>query len=388
MNVLLVSHGDFTTNSALHVYAIASELHARSFRPTVAVPANAETVSGLGRPAFPVLTFQDARRNGLPSAPELIHVFTAREHVRRFAADLVRAHRCPYVVHLEDNDDVIRDAVKSSARIRLLPSFVVDHVVGTHQLHPVHGPDFVARADGVTVVHDRLLELAPPNIPKAVVRPGFDPTVLAPEATRAEIRRDLRMQPGDFLLVYPGNVHAANLDDMRDLYGAVRLLRRDGVPVVLAKSGRDTRAARALPALGDAIRDLGWVSRSYVASVVAAADALVQPGAPGPFNDYRFPSKVPDFLASGRPVVLTRTNVGLSLRDGQEAIVLERGTSEEIANAIRGLRDDAELAAKIGAAGRAFALRELRWSSSVDHAEALYRRVVRGRKRGYSSPRP
>ena len=50
--------------------------------------------------------------------------------------------------------------------------------------------------------------------------------------------------------------------------------------------------------------------------LLVAADILVQPdGSPGPFNDYRFPSKLPDFFASGRPVVLPKTNIGLYLSE-------------------------------------------------------------------------
>ena len=43
--------------------------------------------------------------------------------------------------------------------------------------------------------------------------------------------------------------------------------------------------------------DLGFVSRDRLWDLLAAADVFVQPGGPSPFNDYRFPSKLPDFLA-------------------------------------------------------------------------------------------
>jgi hypothetical protein len=103
---------------------------------------------------------------------------------------------------------------------------------------------------------------------------------------------------------------------------------------------------------------------------------LVQPDAPGPFNDYRFPAKLPDFLASGRPVVLGRTNIGLSLEDGSEALVLERCTSVELYRAIALLRDEPGLARELGEGGRAFALRELRWEASVERVVRLYDAVA------------
>jgi hypothetical protein len=43
--------------------------------------------------------------------------------------------------------------------------------------------------------------------------------------------------------------------------------------------------------------------------LLALADLLVQPGKPDAFNDYRFPSKLPEFLSVGRPVILPDTNI-------------------------------------------------------------------------------
>ena len=89
-----------------------------------------------------------------------------------------------------------------------------------------------------------------------------------------------------------------------------------------------------LPHLGAGLIELGWVARRHIPELLAAADVLVQPGRPDDFNDYRFPSKVPEFLASGRPVVLPRTNIGLHLRDRREALLLDLGSAAEIAEAV------------------------------------------------------
>ena len=51
---------------------------------------------------------------------------------------------------------------------------------------------------------------------------------------------------------------------------------------------------------------------------LALADAFVQPGAPDDFNRYRLPSKLPEFLAMGRPVILPHCNIGNDLTDGAE----------------------------------------------------------------------
>ena len=94
----------------------------------------------------------------------------------------------------------------------------------------------------------------------------------------------------------------------------------------------------------------------------------MQPGGPDEFNDYRFPSKLPEFFALGRPVVLPRTNLGTLVRHGTDAYVLDRADATGIAAAVRELRTDRGLAEKLGRGAVAFADRHFSWRRS---AEAL-----------------
>ena len=64
-NILVVSHCDFTGNSAFHVYAIATELDRMGWSPAIAVPRNPGGVRELGRPTFPVLSYRDVERGRL-----------------------------------------------------------------------------------------------------------------------------------------------------------------------------------------------------------------------------------------------------------------------------------------------------------------------------------
>ena len=70
---------------------------------------------------------------------------------------------------------------------------------------------------------------------------------------------------------------------------------------------------------------LGQVERRLLIDLLKSADLFVQPGRPGPFNDYRLPSKLPEFMAVGRPIVLPFANVGTRLRDGVDAMLLREG---------------------------------------------------------------
>ena len=65
---------------------------------------------------------------------------------------------------------------------------------------------------------------------------------------------------------------------------------------------------------------------------------------PDDFNRYRLPSKLPEFLAMGRPVMLPHCNIGHDLEDGEDALLLERGDAIEIAERLEQLIADRELA--------------------------------------------
>jgi glycosyltransferase involved in cell wall biosynthesis len=278
-----------------------------------------------------------------------VHAFTPRSAVVRVTA----ATASPYVAHLEDDDAQIVGGSTAGER-----------------------DAFVARAVGVTVVVERLLERKPERLPAVVASPGFDEAVLTPRRERGALRRLLAVDGDTTVLFYNGNVHETNLEDMRNLYTAVLRVRKRGVDAVLVKCGRRFVPRSYLPRLGEAIRDLGWVDRRHIPDLLHAADVLVQPGSPGSYDDYRFPSKLPEFLASGRPVVLPRTNIGLQLRDAEEALLLDSGDAGEIAARIVDLARDPALRERMGEAGRRFALRELRWSRAVDGIVELYKQVA------------
>lgn len=382
-DVWLACHGPLACNSGHHVRALAGELVRRDLRVTVCVPERSPADADLPA-AVAVRTFAEAPRSA-DGPPRLLHLWTPRERMRRFHEDVV-ARFGPdirLVVHLEDNETLLlaqqmglTAAEIDDVRDELRPLDVPDHL-----MHPLLGGRLLAAAAGVTALVAPLVVGLPGTTPTAVFRPGFDPLFAAPRPeAAATVRRRLGIPPGAALVAYTGNVHASNVDEVRSLYIAVALANRMGRPVKLVRTGVDyvPLADHGGDVLREHVRELGTVPRGDLPDLVHAADLLVQPGRVDDWNRLRFPSKLPDYLVSGRPVMLPRVNLGADLEHGREAIVLPEAGAEQIAAALVEWLPQREQLAAIGAGGAEFARRELTWSIAADTVAGLYRRILGG----------
>jgi glycosyltransferase involved in cell wall biosynthesis len=121
------------------------------------------------------------------------------------------------------------------------------------------------------------------------------------------------------------------------------------------------------------VAHLGVVDRRRLMEILKLADVFVQPGTADEFNDYRLPSKLPDFLAMGRPLILPATNLGLRLRDGIDALLLHRGDATEIADRVAEVLRDNDLADKLGRNARRFAMENFNWQRSASGLDRFYR---------------
>jgi glycosyltransferase involved in cell wall biosynthesis len=381
MNVVFVNHNSFASNSAGHIFHLANELVALGVDCTVAVPGDVHTVAELGTAKFRAGTYDEVL--GSPPGgrgPTLIHAWTPREIVRRYTETLSTRIGCGYVVHLEDNEESIlaRTLGLSDAALHR-----ADLEVPESLSHPLRYRLFLAGAAGVTALIDRLLEFKPDLLPGQVFWPAFDKELDWGRPRDERLAEQIGLAPSERVVVYTGNVHPANQREVSSLYLALALLRRRGVPVRLVRTGVDFAAPHGAPlaeTMAEMVISLGLRRRSELPAILSLADALVQPGGPDAFNDYRFPSKLPEFLASGRPVLLPRSNIGRYLTDGDQCVLLEVGNALEIARKLEALLADDERRRKIGAAGRAFALERLSWPKAARELKAFYERL--------SHPRP
>jgi glycosyltransferase involved in cell wall biosynthesis len=387
--VIFVSYGLFDSNSAGHISSFANGLFRRGYAVGVCGSGNLSSAHAFGEALFESFSVADlaADPEGVigfdgrfePKDTVLI-CWTPREVVRRAVQPIGEHYAIPYLVHLEDNEAEITNGVlaRLAREAIALPDPFPDG-----WSDPARLDGFLKGAAGLTMIQESLAEVLPAGPPRLLLEPGVDfASFAAPldPLRRASVRRAVGVAPDAAIIVYPGNVHDSNIEEMRTLYQAVAQLRARGRKLVLARTGTDhVRSvdfleAAALPDSG--VVNLGQVDRPFLVELLKSADLFVQPGRPGPFNDYRLPSKLPEFMAVGRPVILPRSNVGLHLRHGEDALLLDDGTAAEIAARIEQVLDDPALAARLSAKARAFARRRWRWDRQAGKLARFIARVA------------
>jgi glycosyltransferase involved in cell wall biosynthesis len=379
-NLLFILPGSFAANSALHVAALANELAAAGHSCAVAVAHDAATLAHHDRPAFRGLTHAQAENDpDFPDkrGPDVIHAWTTRENVRVLAEKLRSRHRARVLVHLEDNEQQVLALTlgRPWEEIARLTDAELERLVPADLSHPRLSRGFLERCDGVTVILDRLREFVPAGKPCTTLMPGADARWFYPRPVPADFRAALRLAPGTTVIGYHGNVHASNAAEMRELYAAVLALNRTGAPTLLLRTGLDRVdfLGELAGAVAPFVLSLGQIlHHHHLPPLLSLADVFVQPGVPDQFNDYRFPSKLPEFFALGRPVVLPRTNLGTLVRHGEDAWVLDRADAAGIAGAVHRLRADPVLAEKLGRGAAAFAAGHFNWVRSAAALAKLY----------------
>jgi glycosyltransferase involved in cell wall biosynthesis len=341
-----------------------------------------DRIASVGEPSFECINYEslDRKLRDWARRPEetVVCAWTPREVVRAATERAVAALGAPYVVHLEDNEEHLLSAALKTPyeELRRLPEDRFDRVATEELIHPAHYPRLMERAAAVTMITEELVDFNIANRPHLVSRPGVDHERFRPDLEPTVSRESLGLREDEFVIVYHGVAHFANQRELFSLYLAVKLLERRGRRVKLVRLGSTKPGGvdpRTFQALREGVPDLGDVPWREIPGYLALADAFVQPGPPDDFNRYRLPSKLPEFFAMGRPVVLPACNLGNELTNGEQALLLGTGDALEIAARLEQLIDDRELAARLGDRARRFALERLDWSRNARRLADFYR---------------
>ena len=384
MNILFVNYGDFTTSSLNHIGGFANVLCARGHACIVAVPGGKESFAAVRDPVFAPATYGELlyRPSSFPDGrpADLIHAWTPREGVRKFVLAYQSHARARLVVHLEDNEEYVIESWTGQpiSALRERPDAEIIDALQAGLPHPVRHRNLLRLADGVTVIIDSLRRFVPAGPPVHVLTPGVDFSLYQPQPRDPALCRELGLRSYEKVIVFTGSRTFANEPEVRDLYAAVRLLNERGLPTRLVRTGFNSPEFQAGFAAGfkDIVIDLGFVEKARLPKLLALADVLVQPGRAGAFNDYRLPSKLPEFLAMGKPVILPATNLAAQMEDGRDAVFLQTGTPEEIAAACARVFADAGLAERLGRGALAFARQHFDLAANTTGLAGFYDALI------------
>ncbi len=368
MNILFVHYGNFTSNSMVHIGPYAEELGRMGHNTAICMPWMDDTRQYYAHEKVPALSYAQALENpgmfdGQP--PHILHAWTPREVVRRFCLRLLGEIPAKLIIHLEDNEWVVAERARTNPRESLFKT------------HPHRGPEFLQRADAVTVIIETLEDQIPDSKPRLVLKPGIDLSWLDSTTEPPLTRKLFGIPPSYKILVYPGSSTGANRLDLENLYRAVGRLNKRGTPCILIKTGiPDAEIRKKLSEeTRQWIRDIGFIDRNLVPKLIRLADCVVQPGASDSFNRYRLPSKLPEFLCLGMPVITTAVNLGEALQDGLDAKLLYRSTPEEIADRCQEVFADPKRSKSMADEGRKFGRRHFDLRPNSENLLAFYAKL-------------
>ncbi len=177
----------------------------------------------------------------------------------------------------------------------------------------------------------------------------------------------------------PGRIVATASADV-PLKGLVPLLEavaklrteRDVELVVVGRPREDGPALRTIQRLGldDAVRFVSGLTEYELVDLFGSASVGVVPSL---YEGFSLPAI--ELMSCGTPLVAT-TAGALPEVVGDAALAVPPGDPEALAAAIGRLLDDPDLAARLGAAGRARVLERFTWRAAAEQTVAWYRHVL------------
>jgi glycosyltransferase involved in cell wall biosynthesis len=179
-----------------------------------------------------------------------------------------------------------------------------------------------------------------------------------------------------FVWTYAGNVGIAQ--GLETAVDAAALLGEEFELLVIGDgSVLDRLRERASERASGRVSFKGLVQPDVAARCLRASDALLVPLGTQPQLEKFVPSKLFDFCAVGRPVIIAAAGEAPRLvAEADAALSVPPGDASSLAGAVRRLRDDSDLRERLGRQGREFASGYLR-ERQVERLHGLLRSVAR-----------
>ncbi|MGW1769740.1 glycosyltransferase family 4 protein [Streptomyces sp. NPDC002073] len=201
-----------------------------------------------------------------------------------------------------------------------------------------------------------------------VVHIGADTELWSPDPAVAEV-------PGRIVTTSSADVPLKGLVHLVEALAKLRTEQPGAHLVVVGKRAEQGPVARAIETYGlqDAVRFVKGISDSELVDLVRSAQIACVPSL---YEGFSLPAA--EAMATGTPLVATTGGAipEVAGADGVTCLAVPPGDAGALAAALGRLLDDAELRARLGAAGRERVLERFTWAKAAEGTVAHYRAAI------------
>ncbi|MEU2660353.1 glycosyltransferase family 4 protein [Streptomyces sp. NPDC007325] len=207
-----------------------------------------------------------------------------------------------------------------------------------------------------------------------VVHIGADTELWSPDASVAEV-------PGRIVTTSSADVPLKGLVFLIEALAKLRTERPEAHLVVVGKRAEDGPVAQAIERYGldGAVRFVKGISDAELVDLYRSAEVACVPSL---YEGFSLPAA--EGMATGTPLVATTGGAipEVAGPDGETCLAVPTGDAGALAAALGRMLGDAELRARLGAAGRARVLDRFTWARAAQGTAELYREALERRRIG------
>ncbi len=243
----------------------------------------------------------------------------------------------------------------------------------------------IKSVDHVIVAHTALIDLIRKidrNVPVDVIPYGVDIELFKPKPRNPLIAKSLSIGERDVVVAFSGHIiEDKGLDVL--VYSA-RIVREKykNVKFLIIGDGPARAPAEALVKklqLSEAFQFVGFVSQELVIEYLSLADICVAPYKPRDFFKISLPEtplKVVEYMALGKPVIMSRISDENSLTWSGGGLLVMPGKVSELASALIDFIEREELRKSLGEKGRKYIEENLSWMKMARRLLEIYQSVL------------
>lgn len=180
-----------------------------------------------------------------------------------------------------------------------------------------------------------------------------------------------------------GYLGALFINDAKLLFNSIKNLKKGIKDIKLILIGRHKLKLSKFKGINNFVLETGEIKEKEIPLYLSVCDILVLPLKKNIANNGRWPSKINDYLASGRPIVSTPISDIKMIFKKEKIGVLTEDNPEDFSNAILELLRDEGLQIYLGKKGGKYAEKKLNWEVLVSDLNKFYHKALNNKNVDY-----